>query len=204
MLGEDGGDEISVRSGRFGPYIQRGDVTEDVPKPPRASLPKGWSASDMDLEKALKLLSLPRQIGPHPEDGEMVEAGIGRYGPFVKHGRIYANLKEVNDVFTIGMNRAVEELARKLASRGGVGREKAKPLHELGEHPKSGGPVNVYDGRYGPYVKYGKINATLPKEVAPETVTMDIAIALIAEKAAKKGGGKTKPKAKVKAKSTDK
>ena len=204
VLGEDGGDEISVRSGRFGPYIQRGDVTEDVPKPPRASLPKGWSASDMDLEKALTLLSLPRQIGPHPEDGEMVEAGIGRYGPFVKHGRIYANLKEVNDVFTIGMNRAVEELARKLASRGGVGREKAKPLHELGEHPKGGGPVNVYDGRYGPYVKYDKINATLPKEVAPETVTMDIAIALIAEKAAKKGGGKTKPKAKVKAKSTDK
>lgn len=199
VLGEDAGDEISLRSGRFGPYIQRGDVTENSPKPPRASLPKGWSASDMDLEKALTLLSLPRQIGPHPEDGEMVEAGIGRYGPFVKHGRIYANLKEVDDVFTIGMNRAVEEIARKLASRGGAGREQAKPLRELGEHPIDGGPVNVYDGRYGPYVKFGKINATLPKGVTPEAVTMDVAVALITEKAAKKGSGKAKPKAKAKA-----
>jgi DNA topoisomerase-1 len=200
VLGEDGGDEISLRSGRFGPYIQRGDVTENSPKPSRASLPKGWSASDMDLEKALTLLSLPRQIGPHPEDGEMVEAGIGRYGPFVKHGRIYANLKEVDDVFTIGMNRAVEEIARKLATRGGAGREQAKPLRELGEHPIDGGPVNVYDGRYGPYVKFGKINATLPKGVTPEAVTMDVAVALVTEKAAKKGSGKAKPKAKPKAK----
>ena len=199
VLGEDGGDEISLRSGRFGPYIQRGDVTENSLKPSRASLPKGWSASDMDLEKALTLLSLPRQIGPHPEDGEMVEAGIGRYGPFVKHGRIYANLKEVDDVFTIGMNRAVEEIARKLASRGGAGREQAKPLRELGEHPIDGGPVNVYDGRYGPYVKFGKINATLPKGVTPEAVTMDVAVALVTEKAAKKGSGKAKPKAKAKA-----
>lgn len=204
VLGENDGDEISLRSGRFGPYIQRGDATEDVPKPPRASLPKGWSASDMDLEKALALLSLPRQIGPHPEDGEMVEAGIGRYGPFVKHGRIYANLKEVDDVFSIGMNRAVEEIARKLASRGGAGREQAKPLYELGEHPTDGGPVNVYDGRYGPYVKFGKINATLPKDFSPEAVTMDIAVALIAEKATKKVGGKAKAKAKPKFKAADK
>jgi DNA topoisomerase-1 len=130
----------------------------------------------------------------------MVEAGIGRYGPFVKHGRIYANLKEVDDVFTIGMNRAVEEIARKLASRGGAGREQAKPLRELGEHPIDGGPVNVYDGRYGPYVKFGKINATLPKGVTPEAVTMDVAVALVTEKAAKKGSGKAKPKAKPKAK----
>ncbi len=200
VLGQDGGDDISLRSGRFGSYIQRGDVTENVPKPPRASLPKGWSASDVDLEKALMLLSLPRQIGLHPEDGEMVEAGIGRYGPFVKHGRTYANLKEVDDVFTIGMNRAVEEIANKLASRGGAGREPVKPLHELGEHPTDGGPVNVYDGRYGPYVKFGKINATLPKDVSPESVTMDVAVALISEKAAKKGGGKVKLKPKAKAK----
>ena len=200
VLGQDGGDDISLRSGRFGSYIQRGDVTENVPKPPRASLPKGWSASDVDLEKALMLLSLPRQIGLHPEDGEMVEAGIGRYGPFVKHGRTYANLKEVDDVFTIGMNRAVEEIANKLASRGGAGREPVKPLHELGEHPTDGGPVNVYDGRYGPYVKFGKINATLPKDVSPESVTMDVAVALISEKAAKKGGGKAKLKPKAKAK----
>ena len=198
VLGIDEGDEITLRIGRFGPYVQRGEPTEEAPKPPRASLPKGWEPADMDLEKALMLLSLPRQIGPHPEDGEMVEAGIGRYGPFVKHGRLYANLKDVEDVFTIGMNRAVEELAKKLASRGG-GRAAAKPLVELGEHPESGGPVNVMDGRYGPYVKWQKINATLPKDMDPKDVTLDIAVQLIAEKAAKKG---TRRKAAPKKKAT--
>ncbi len=198
VLGQDGEDDISLRSGRFGPYVQRGDVSEDNPKPPRASLPKGWQASEVDLEKALMLLSLPREIGPHPEDGEMVEAGIGRYGPFIKHGKIYANIKDVNDVFTIGMNRAVEELARKAASAGGRGaaRAAAKPLKELGEHPSEGGTINVFDGRYGPYIKHEKINVTLPKDVTPEDVTLDMAVALIAEKAAK--SGKRKPPAKKK------
>ena len=189
ILGEDDGEEISLRSGRFGPYVQRGEATEENKKPPRASLPKGWSPDDMDLEKALTLLSLPREIGPHPDDGEMIEAGIGRYGPYVKHGRLYANLKEVDDVFTIGMNRAVEELAKKAASRG-QGRATAKPLKELGDHPESGGPVNVMDGRYGPYVKWDKINATLPKGTEPQDVTMEMAVQLIAEKAAKKGKGR--------------
>ncbi|MEO3415526.1 type I DNA topoisomerase [Roseovarius sp. CAU 1744] len=198
VLGEDAGDEISLRSGRFGPYVQRGEATEDNKKPPRASLPKGWAADDMDLEKALTLLSLPREVGPHPDDGEMIEAGIGRYGPYVKHGRLYANLKEVDDVFTIGMNRAVEELAKKAASRGG-GRAAAKPLKELGEHPNDGGPVNVMDGRYGPYVKWEKVNATLPKGVEPADVTMEMAVELIAEKAAKKGKGRKKAPAKKKA-----
>lgn len=197
VLGEDAGDEISLRSGRFGPYVQRGEVTEENKKPPRASLPKGWSTDDMDLEKALTLLSLPREVGPHPEDGEMIEAGIGRYGPYVKHGRLYANLKEVDEVFTIGMNRAVEELAKKAASRG-QGRAAAKPLRELGEHPNDGGPVNVMDGRYGPYVKWEKVNATLPKGVEPADVTMDMAVELIAEKAAKKGKGRKKAPAKAK------
>ncbi|MEO0752838.1 MAG: topoisomerase C-terminal repeat-containing protein, partial [Pseudomonadota bacterium] len=199
LLGEDQGDEIFLRSGRFGPYVQRGEVTEEVKKPPRASLPKGWSADDMDLQKALTLLSLPREVGPHPEDGEMIEAGIGRYGPFVKHGKLYANLKEVDEVFTIGMNRAVEELAKKAASRGQGRGAAAKPLKELGEHPEDGGAVNVMDGRYGPYVKWEKVNATLPKEVEPDAVTMDIAVALIAEKAAKSGKGKRKAPAKKKA-----
>ena len=189
VLGEDAGDEISLRTGRFGPYVQRGEVTEENKKPPRSSLPRGWSPDDMDLEKALTLLSLPREVGPHPEDGEMIEAGIGRYGPFVKHGRLYANLKEVDEVFTIGMNRAVEVLAQKLASRG-AGRTAAKPLKELGEHPESGGPVNIMDGRYGPYVKWDKINATLPKGTEPDDVTMDMAVILIAEKAAKSGKGR--------------
>ena len=192
LLGEDAGDEIFLKSGRFGPYVQRGEATKEAPKPPRASLPKGWAPAEMDLERALMLLNLPRDVGPHPEDGEMIEAGIGRYGPFVKHGRTYANLKEVDDVFTIGMNRAVEELAKK-ASRGSA-RTAATPLKQLGEHPTDGGPVNVMDGRYGAYVKFGKINATLPKDVKPEDVTMDMAVQLIAEKAAKGGAKKGKRK----------
>ncbi|MEM8773720.1 MAG: type I DNA topoisomerase [Pseudomonadota bacterium] len=192
FLGEDAGDEITLKNGRFGPYVQRGEPTEEVKKPPRASLPKGWVPDEMTLEKALMLLSLPREIGPHPEDGELVEAGIGRYGPFVKHGRLYANLKDVEDVWTIGMNRAVEELAQK-AANGGRGRgSTAKPIKELGEHPDDGGPINVMDGRYGPYVKWSKINATLPKGVEPTDVTVEMAVQLIAEKAAKKGGARRK------------
>lgn len=186
VLGEDNGDIITVKTGRFGPYVQRGEATKEAPKPPRASLPKGWTKGDMDLDKALQLLNLPREIGPHPEDGVMIEAGIGRYGPFIKHGSTYANIKDVDEVFTIGMNRAMEELAKK-AARGGGGatRAAAKPLKELGEHPTEGGAVNVMDGRYGPYIKFGKINATLPKGVEPGDVTMDMAVQLIAEKAAK-------------------
>ena len=185
VLGEDNGDIVTVKTGRFGPYVQRGEATKEAPKPPRASLPKGWTKGDMDLDKALQLLNLPREIGPHPEDGVMIEAGIGRYGPFIKHGSTYANIKDVDEVFTIGMNRAMEELAKKAARGGGATRAAATPLKELGEHPTEGGAVNVMDGRYGPYIKFGKINATLPKGVEPGDVTMDMAVQLIAEKAAK-------------------
>ena len=188
ILGEDeNGVEISLKSGRFGPYVER--PNESAAKPDRASLPKGWDAAEMDLEKAIMLLNLPRQIGPHPEDGEIVEAGIGRYGPFVKHGRVYANLKDVDDVFTIGMNRAVEELAKKNSR--GASRTAAAPIKELGEHPEGGGAVNVMDGRYGPYIKFGKVNATLPKGTEPADVTMEQAVQLIAEKSAKDGKKKT-------------
>ncbi len=186
LLGHDNGDPISLRTGRFGPYVQRREATEEEPKPPRASLPKGWAPDEIDLEKALMLLSLPREIGPHPEDGEPVEAGIGRYGPFVKHGRLYANLPEVDEVFTIGMNRAVEVLASK-PQRGRAAA--AKPLRELGERPETGGAVAVMSGRYGPYVKWGKVNATLPKDMEPEAVTMEVAVDLIAQKESK--GGKS-------------
>ncbi|RAP40295.1 DNA topoisomerase I [Rhodovulum viride] len=190
VLGHDGEDEISLRIGRFGPYVQRGEATEEVPKPPRASLPKGWKPEEIDLDKALMLLSLPREIGPHPEDGETVEAGIGRYGPFVKHGKKYANLPDVEEVFTIGMNRAVEVLAQKKTRGGGTA---AKPLRQLGEHPEKGGAIDVMAGRYGPYVKWEKVNATLPKDVEPGDVTLEQAVELIDAKAAK--GGKTKAKA---------
>ncbi len=207
MLGvdPDTSEQVTLRTGRFGPYVQLGDMTEEVKKPPRASLPKGWEIDDVDLEKALTLLSLPRKVGDHPEDGEPVEAGIGRYGPYVKHGRIYANLPEVDEVFTVGMNRAVELIAQKAAGRGTRG-QAAAPLKELGEHPNEGGPVQVMKGRYGPYIKWAKINATLPKDVDPETVTIDRAVELIAEKIAKggKGTGKRKVAAKKPAKKATK
>ncbi|WP_149589487.1 type I DNA topoisomerase [Tabrizicola flagellatus] len=191
VLGQDeNGVEISLRAGRFGPYVQRGEATEANPKPDRASLPKGWSPDTLTLERALQLLSLPREVGPHPEDGVMVEAGIGRFGPYVKHGSVYANLPEVEEVFTIGMNRAVEVLAQK-ASRGRGRAAPAGPLKVLGAHP-DGGEVQVMPGRYGPYVKWEKVNATLPKGMEPEAVTLEEALALIAEKAGKSG---TKKKA---------
>lgn len=184
LLGHDNGDPISLRDGRYGPYVQRGEATEEQPKPDRASLPKGWSPDSIDLEKALTLLNLPREVGPHPDDGVMIEAGIGRFGPFVKHGTTYANLKEVDEVFEIGMNRAVEVLALKAAGRGG--RQAAKPLKELGDHP-DGGAMAVMSGRYGPYVKWEKVNATLPNGTEPEDVTVEMAIELVNAKAATKG-----------------
>ncbi len=198
VLGVDNGDEISLRSGRFGPYVQRGEATEDNKKPPRASLPKGWSPDEMDLEKALMLLSLPREIGPHPEDGQMITANIGRFGPYVAHQKpdeakpVYANLKDTNEVFEIGMNRAVELLAEKRANPGRGRGAAAKPLKALGDHPQKGGAINVMDGRYGPYVKWEKVNATLPKEMDPASVTLDQAVALVDAKAAKGGKGRKK------------
>jgi DNA topoisomerase-1 len=126
-------------------------------------------------------------VGQHPDDGAPVEAAIGRFGPYVKHGALYANLPDVEEVFTIGMNRAVEVLAQKLAGRRGGAA--TPPLRELGEHP-AGGFVQVMEGKFGPYVKWAKVNATLPKDVTPETITLEAALALIEEKAGKKGGGK--------------
>lgn len=192
ILGYDEGQAITLRIGRFGPYVQKGEPTEDMPKPPRSSLPKGWSPDTIDLERALMLLNLPREVGTHPEDGVMIEAGIGRFGPFVKHGSTYANLREVEEVFTIGMNHAVEVLAQKKARGPGRGAA-AQPLRELGEHP-DGGPVQVMPGRYGPYVKWGKVNATLPKELEPETVTLDQALPLIEAKAGTGSKKKAAPK----------
>jgi DNA topoisomerase-1 len=207
LLGHDQGDEIRVFKGRFGPYVQRGAVTEDQPKPPRQSVPKDWPPHELELERALMLLSLPRKIGDHPEDGVPVWANIGRYGPYIKHaastserGGTNANLESLDEVFTVGMNRAVQLLAEKVASRGGRGRA-AKPLRELGEHPEDGGAVSVMDGKYGPYIKWEKVNATLPKEVSPEDVTMEQAIALITEKAGTKKKRTSPAKKKAKAKS---
>ncbi len=190
ILGQDeNGIEISLRAGRFGPYVQRGEATEEKPKPDRASLPKGTTPDNLTLERALALLSLPRLIGPHPEDGTPVEAGIGRFGPYIKHGTIYANIPDVEEVFSIGMNRAMEVLAQKAARGPGRSSAPAGPLKVLGAHP-DGGEVQVMPGRYGPYVKWEKVNATLPRDVAPEEVTLEQALELIAEKAGKSGKGR--------------
>ncbi len=209
LLGEDAGDEIWLKSGRFGPYVQRGEPTPENKKPPRASLPRGWSKDDMDLEKALTLLSLPRQIGEHPEGG-MISSNFGRFGPYIMHQLpeeakpVYVNVKDPNDVFEIGMNRAVEMLAEKRANPGRGRRAAAAPLKELGEHP-DGGAMQVLDGRYGPYVKWEKVNATIPKDIKPEDVTQEMAIELVNERAAKKGTKKkAAPKKKAAAKKTTK
>jgi DNA topoisomerase-1 len=195
VLGQDEqGREITLRAGRFGPYVQRGEATEAEPKPERASLPKGWAPDALTLERALMLLDLPRTIGPHPEDGAPVEAGIGRFGPYVKHNATYANLPEVDEVFTIGMNRAIEVLAQK-AARGSGRTATPAALRDLGEHPK-GGAIQVMAGRYGPYVKWDKVNATLPKDVAPEAVTLEQAVELVNAKAGTKVKGRVAPKAK--------
>ena len=205
VLGEDAGDEIWLKSGRFGPYVQRGEPTPENKKPPRASLPKGWQKDEMDLEKALTLLSLPRQIGEHPEGG-MITSNFGRFGPYVMHQLpddakpTYANLKDPNDVFELGMNRAVELLAEKRANPGRGRSAAAKPLKELGEHPESGGAINVMEGRYGPYVKWEKVNATIPKDVEAADVTIEQAVEWIAERAAKGGKKKAAPKKKAAAK----
>ncbi|MCF1434192.1 type I DNA topoisomerase [Agrobacterium vitis] len=200
-LGEDPttGEQITLRSGRFGPYVQRGDGKEAK----RSSLPKGWSPTDVDFDRALSLLSLPREVGLHPETGKMMTAGLGRYGPFVLHDGTYANLDSIEDVLTIGLNRAVTVLAEKQANPGGRGRAAPAALKEIGDHP-DGGAITVRDGRYGPYVNWGKINATIPKGMDPQAVTMEEAIALIVERAAKEGSGKTKAKPAAKSAATKK
>ena len=176
-LGEDPqtGLEVTVRAGRFGPYVQLGEG-ENGEKPKRTSLPKGTDPASVDLERALKLLALPREIGRHPESGEPIVAGIGRFGPYVQHGKTYANLTTEDDV----------------ALKGGRGRRTAAPGRVLGEHPDKGGEVVARSGRYGPYVSHNGVNATLPAGKAPETVTLEEAVALIDAKAGRSGERPTK------------
>jgi DNA topoisomerase-1 len=176
---------VFLKSGRFGAYVQLGDGE----KPKRSSLPKGWSAPDMDLEKGLRLLRLPREVGKHPEDNQPILAGIGRFGPFVLHAGTYANLSGADEVFEVGLNRAVTLLAEKRA--GGARRGEATALKDLGAHPADGAPIRVLSGRYGPYIKHGATNANVPRGTDPQNVTLEQAVLLLAERAAK-GGGKKK------------
>jgi DNA topoisomerase I len=192
VLGKDPatGLDIAVKSGRFGPYIQIGDQKDvaEGEKPKRAGIPKGTNPGDVDLPLALNLLSLPREVGKHPETGEPIKAGIGRFGPYVQHEKTYASLEAGDEVFNIGLNRAVTLIAEKVAKGPGRGRFRVDPGKVLGDHP-SGGTIAVKNGRYGPYVTHDGTNATLPSDLTPETVTLAQAIELIDARA-----GKGKPK----------
>nr|NUR37655.1 type I DNA topoisomerase [Sphingomonas sp.] len=185
----DLGDGIMLKSGRFGPYVERGEK--------RSSIPKDIPVEDVTVEVAQRLLSLPREIGAHPETGKPITASIGRYGPYLAHDGKYAKLNSTAEVFETGMNAAVAKLAD--AAAGGGRRQGAsrEPIAILGKHPASGGDIKVMAGRYGPYVTDGTTNATLPKGAKPEAVTLDEAVRLIDERAAK--GPAKKPARKRKA-----
>lgn len=190
------GQEISRKSGRFGPYVEMGEGKEAA----RASIPKDIPAEDFGLDWAVKLLSLPRTIGNHPESGEPVTASIGRYGPYLAHQGKYARLQSTMDVFETGMNAAVVKLAE-AANGGGRARNggSREPLKVLGKHPRTDAEIKLMDGRYGAYVTDGTTNATLPKTVAPDELTLEEAAQLIDERAAKgpaNGKGKKKAAAK--------
>ncbi|HEY1224185.1 MAG TPA: type I DNA topoisomerase [Brevundimonas sp.] len=172
---------VGLKIGRFGPYVETANPDGDKPK--RSSLPKGWSPASLTLEQALRLLALPREVGVHPEDGKLITAGLGRYGPFVLHAGTYANVSDIEEVFEVGLNRAVALLAEKRAGKFAGRGAATAPLKDLGAHPETGDPVHVMAGRFGPYVKSGKINATLPKGTAPEDLTMEQALPLLAAKA---------------------
>jgi DNA topoisomerase-1 len=199
VLGQDPetGLTVHLKNGRFGPYVQLGEMeiaekpkekgkgkakarAEKPEKPKRSSLPKGVSAATIDLETALKLLSLPREVGKHPESGKPITANIGRFGPFISHDGKYANLDGPDEVFTVGLNRAVSLLAE---PKKGPARAGQQALKTLGDHPELGGSIQVFSGRYGPYVKHGKVNATIPKGTEPEQLTLEAAVQLIAARA---------------------
>jgi len=167
---------VFLLSGRYGPYVQLGEVTEENKKPKRVSLLKGMTPETMDFDTAVKLLELPRNLGNHPDDGKVVKAGVGRFGPFVVHDGKFKSIPKGDDVLTVDLARALELLAMKSAPR------KSSELKDLGVHPESEEPIKVMDGRYGPYIKYGKKNIGLPKGTEPETVTLEKAVELIAEK----------------------
>ncbi len=193
--------EVTIRGGRFGTYLQLGEQAQvekrpkgtKGPKPPppekpkRASLPKGVAAEDIDLDKALALLALPREVGKSPEDNEPILAGVGRFGPYVKHGKVYASLEEGDDVLTVGLNRAMHLIADKIANPKKGRRFGADPGKALGDHPDKGGPIVVKNGRYGPYVSHNGVNATLTGDKTPDTVTLDEAVVLLDARAAAMG-----------------
>ena len=184
VLGTDpeSGLEVTLRKGPYGFYVQLGEG-EGKTKPKRASLTKGMDPESVDLLKALALLALPRDVGPHPETGDMITAGIGRYGPYIRHGDVYVSLKGEDDILGIGLNRAVVLLAE--------APKKTQPK-KLGGHPVDGKPVTLRSGRYGPYVQHGSLRANLPKGASADGLTIEAAVVILAAKAAKGGKGSKK------------
>ena len=186
---------IYIMTGRYGPYVQLGDESEgSKKKPKRASLPKGVNMEDVTLELAVGLLSLPRTLGTHPETGCIIQTNLGRFGPYIVHdqgkdnGKDYRSLKAEDNVLTITLERALELLAQPKRSRRG-NTKATPPLKDLGKHPENGEAVGVYDGRYGPYVKHGKVNASLPKDMSVEDVTLEKALELLQAKDSRKRSG---------------
>ncbi|MDJ0447142.1 type I DNA topoisomerase [Methylocystis sp. JR02] len=191
VLGQDPetGAEITLRDGRFGAYVQEGEQEDGGEKPKRASVPKNIKPDELTLQQALALLSLPREVAKHPTTGEPIVANIGRFGPYVQHGKTYANVGRDDDVLTIGANRAIDLIVQKESGGGGSRFSRAsEPGRTLGDHPE-GGPVTVKSGRFGPYVNWKKVNATIPKGVDPASVTLEQALEMIAAKSAGGGGG---------------
>ncbi|HEY9602276.1 MAG TPA: type I DNA topoisomerase [Allocoleopsis sp.] len=185
------GEPIYVLIGPYGPYVRLGDVSEENKKPKQASLPKGVNIEDVTLEMAVGLLSLPRLLGIHPATGGKIQAGLGRFGPYVVHdlgkeGKDYRSLKRDDNVLTITLERAIELLSEPKKGRAGGASKSKKALRELGAHPSDNEPVNVYDGPYGPYVKHGKTNASLPEGVSVEDITLEAALELLKAKASTK------------------
>ncbi|WP_373999063.1 type I DNA topoisomerase [Bdellovibrio bacteriovorus] len=185
---------IYVLNGRYGPYVQLGDVSPEDDKPKRASLPPNTQPEQVDLQMALELLSLPKLLGTHPGTGKEIKAGLGRFGPFIVHDGDYRSIPKGESIFTITLERALEMLSQPKKGRG-----KAAPLKELGVYPETTDAVQVYNGPYGPYIKCGKVNVSLPEGTTPDTVTLEQAVALINEKG---GPAKGKGKAKAKGKSS--
>lgn len=171
------GEHVYLLTGRYGPYVQLGEVTETNKKPPRASLLKGMKSEDLDLNMALQLLSLPRSLGNHPASGKEIKAGVGRFGPYVVHDGTFKSLGKDDNVLTVDLQRAVELLAE---AKGKT--KKAAEINSLGKHPSTGDDIAVMSGRYGPYIKCGKLNVSLPKNEDPEKLTLEKALGFIEDK----------------------
>jgi DNA topoisomerase-1 len=188
-------------NGPYGPYLQLGEVTDENPKPKRCSIPKCFDPLNIDLDTAIALLALPRRIGKHPLTDKVVNTGIGRFGPYVLHDKVYGSFDrkthtydfngQTYNVLNITMDAAVELL------RNTKKRAAPTPIREIGKHPDDEALVAVFEGRYGPYVKHGKINATIPKDTDINSISLEQAVQWLEEKAAKKGVKKkaTKKKA---------